>query len=107
MRLLVALYTARLLVVIAVKKFLGHLWCLSEELVALAFFDDKVPNDAKRKMVLSLQKPAAEHPLKSANVDPPAVRAKQLEDFVKSSTHRFFNITGFSASFIVSCICLH
>ena len=27
-----------------------------------------------------MQKPTAEHVLKSANVDPPAVRAKQLED---------------------------
>jgi len=82
------------------EEILGHLWYLSEELVALAFFDDKVPNDAKWKMVLSLQKPAAEHPLKRANVDPPAVRAKQLEDFVTFSTCRFFNITGFSASFL-------
>jgi len=47
---------------IAMKKFLGHLWYLSEELIALAFFDDEVPNDVKRKIVrLSLQKPAAEH----------------------------------------------
>jgi len=59
-----------------------------------------VPNDAKQKMVLSLQKPAAEHLLKRAHVDPPAVRAKQLEDFVTSSTRSFFNITGFSASFL-------
>ena len=85
---------------IAMKKFLGHLWYLLEELVALAFFDDKVPNDAKRKMVLALQKPATEHSLKTANVDPPDVRAKQLEDFVTSSTRRFFSITGFSASFL-------
>jgi len=51
-------------------------------------------------MVLSLQKPAAEHPVMRAKLDPPAVRAKQLEDFVTSNTHRFFNITGFSASFL-------
>jgi len=53
-------------------------------------------------MVLSLQKPAEEHTcrLKRANVDPLAVRAKQLEDFVTSSTRRFFNITAFSAGFI-------
>jgi len=85
---------------IAIKKFLGHLWYLSEELVALAFFDDEVPNDVKCKMVLSLQKPAAEHPVKRAKLDPPAIRAKQLEDFVTSNTHRFFNITGFSASLL-------
>jgi len=43
---------------------------------------------------------AAEHPVKRAKLDPPAVRAKQLEDFVTSNTHRFFNVTGFSASFL-------
>jgi len=58
---------------IAMKKFLGHLWYLSEALVALAFFDDEVPNDVKWKMVLSLQKPAAEHAVKRAKLDPPAV----------------------------------
>jgi len=76
------------------KKFLGHLWYLSEEVVALAFFDDEVPNDVKRKMVLSLHKP-----VKRAKLEPPAVRAKQLED-LRSNTRRFFNITGFSASFL-------
>ena len=85
---------------IAMKKFLGHLWYLSEELVALAFFDDNVPTDVKRKMVLSLQKPAGELPLKRAKVVPSNISVMQLEDFVTSNTRRFFNIAGFSASFL-------
>jgi len=27
---------------VAIKKFLGHIWYLSEELLAFAFFDDRV-----------------------------------------------------------------
>ena len=33
----------------ALTKFLGHLWYLSEELVALAFFDDEVSLESKQK----------------------------------------------------------
>jgi len=55
---------------IAMKKFLGHHWYLSEELFALAFFDDDVPDDTRRKMVLSLQYPGAEHPLKRITLEP-------------------------------------
>ena len=37
-------------------KLEGHLWYLSEQLVALAFFDHDVPASTKRKMVTALQK---------------------------------------------------
>lgn len=39
----------------AMKQFLGHLWYLSEELIALAFFDDNVPLVTKKEMVLALK----------------------------------------------------
>jgi len=38
-----------------IKKLCGHLWYLSEEAAALAFFDDTVPIKTKRLMVKSLQ----------------------------------------------------
>lgn len=37
------------------KKFSGHLWYLSEEAVAMAFFDDDISLDVKRKMVANLR----------------------------------------------------
>lgn len=37
------------------KKFLGHLWYSSEELLALAFFDNNVSLETKRKIVLDFR----------------------------------------------------
>ena len=39
----------------AVTAFLRQLWYLSEEMVALAFFDNETSNEKKAKMVLALQ----------------------------------------------------
>ncbi|GBP22025.1 hypothetical protein EVAR_18666_1 [Eumeta japonica] len=36
---------------VALKKIIGHLWYLSEELVSFAFFDDEIALDTKQKMV--------------------------------------------------------
>lgn len=38
----------------AIKKFMGHFWYLSEELIRLAFFDRSLSADQKRLMVLAL-----------------------------------------------------
>ena len=54
----------------ALNKIIRHLWYLSEELVALAFFDDEVSNDTKHHVVTALQTSRAEHPLKRITVDP-------------------------------------
>lgn len=37
------------------EKMSRHLWYLSEERVAMAFFDDKIPNSVKAKMVEKLR----------------------------------------------------
>ena len=37
-----------------VKSFLRHLWYLSEPLVALSFFDERVEIEEKKKMVAAL-----------------------------------------------------
>ena len=84
---------------IAMKKILGHLWYLSEELIALAFFDE-VSDDTKRLMVSALQAPGAEHPLKRITVDPTLVSSKNLKDFVTESSRRFFTITGLPSTFL-------
>lgn len=85
---------------IAMKKILGHLWYLSEELIALAFFDDEVSDGTKPLMVSALQAPGAEHPLKRITVDPTLVSSKNLEDFVTESSRRFFTITGLPSTFL-------
>jgi hypothetical protein len=52
------------------KKFLEHLLCLSEGLVAFAFFDDEVSLATTCKMVDALNNEGVEHPLKHTNLDP-------------------------------------
>lgn len=85
---------------LAMKKFLGHLWYLSEELVAFAFFDESVSNNTKKKMVSALKNEGIEHPLKRVLVDPGVVLQKTLENFVSKNTLRFFSITGISSNFL-------
>jgi hypothetical protein len=76
------------------KKFLGHLWYLSEELVAFAFFDNEVSLTTERKMVDALNNEGVEHPLKCINLDP------DLIDFVSSNTLRFFSAMGVPSEFL-------
>lgn len=90
---------------ILLKKYVRHLWYLSEELVALSFFDPNVSLDTKRKMLTAVNK----H--KNTNIPPKVPVIKQtniqkmnLEDFVTSNTNRFFEITGISSSFMTKCV---
>src|ERR1700730_7881317 len=39
----------------ATRKFLGHIWYLSEEMIGLAFFDSSIDIEEKRAMVQSLK----------------------------------------------------
>ena len=85
---------------LALKKLQGHLWYLSEELVALAFFDDQVSVDTKRKMLRSLTNVGIENPLKRITIDDALIQAKQIEDFVSSNTRRFFEMADVSSDFL-------
>ena len=78
----------------AMRKILHHLWYLSEELVALSFFDTKLTAETKNKMRLALKKPGEINPSKRPNMDFETIENKELEDFVTSNTNRFFEITG-------------
>ena len=85
---------------VASRKILGHLWYLSDELIALAFFDDQVSNETKRKMVSVLQNSVAKEPIKHPTFDTSIISVKKLEDFVTSNTLRFFAITGMLYNFL-------
>lgn len=84
----------------ALKKFLGHLWYLSEELVALAFFDDHVSQETKVKMVEALKTEDNDEPLKRVRVDPDVVLKKNLSDFVSSKSLRFFELLNIPTDFL-------
>ena len=51
---------------IALNKLSGQLWYVSEGLVTLAFFDQEVPDNMKRRMVAALDKDGDEDPSKRA-----------------------------------------
>lgn len=72
------------------KKFLGHLWYLSEELIAFAFFDDNVSSETKRKMVDAMHNEGIEYPMKRISLDPDIVLRKNLEDFVTKKYLQIF-----------------
>jgi hypothetical protein len=61
---------------IATKKFPGHPWYLSEELVAFAFSHDEVSLATKRKMADAVNSEGVKHPLKRINLYPDLVDKK-------------------------------
>ncbi|XP_063547373.1 uncharacterized protein LOC134754858 [Cydia strobilella] len=84
---------------VALKKVLGHLWYLSEELVSFAFFDDKLPIEVKKKMVMALKNEGLEYCPKRISLDAKHIMEKDIEDFVTSNSLRFFQILGISSRF--------
>lgn len=75
-------------------KMRNHLWYLSEELIALAFFDPTVSDEEKRKMVHNLSH-RAPNPEYRIRVDVKAdvlqmFSEKKLSEFVSTKTQEFF-----------------
>ena len=52
------------------------MWYLSEEFVPFAFFDQEIPDDLKRHLVLSFRKDGFEQPPKCALWDDCAIKCK-------------------------------
>ena len=87
----------------AIKAFCRHLWYLSEELVALAFFDEAVDSNIKRKMVTALNKQCCAEPEelpKRIQLEPGAIPETELYDFVTSRTMSFIKTLGFNTDFL-------
>lgn len=84
---------------VAIRKFLGHLWYLSKELVAFAFFNDEVSVETKRKIVNALNNEGLEYSPKRLNLDVNHIFEKKIEDFVSSNTLRFFISPVYHKSF--------
>lgn len=66
-------------------KFSRHLWYLSEDLAALAFFDDNVSNEDKRKMVCAILTK------ESTSLNPRRFIAENLNDILTSNISDFVN----------------
>lgn len=85
---------------VALKKVMGHLWYLSEELVSFAFFDDEIALDTKQKMVHALDNEGLEFSPKRISLVTKDIEGKNIEDFVSSNSFRFFEILGISSNFL-------
>lgn len=75
-----------------INKMKNHLWYLSEELVALAFFDSNISIDIKRKMVIQLQArdPSVSIVEYRKHTNPEQLLQCDLSDFVSHKTKCFF-----------------
>src|SRR6218665_2458098 len=72
----------------ATTAFDGHLWHLSEHLIAFAFFDEKVSHGEKRLMVAALrQNVGSEDPLKRIY---PSKEPHSLHNYVTTSSLQCF-----------------
>lgn len=68
-----------------------HLWFLSEHLVALAFFDERVTMETKEKMVQNLQRPQLPDCPRRLQIKDKGEHLK-LEDLVTKRTSSFFDV---------------
>ena len=80
---------------VSLKKLSGHLWYLSKELVALAFFDE-----TKRKTVQGSNTDSEKEPPKRITIDQSAIQERNLEDFVSSNTGKFFQSLDLPSEFL-------
>lgn len=87
---------------VALQKLTGHLWYLSEELIALAFFDSAVSIQCKKKMVRSLhEQNANKKNFKRAQLqDVHKCLELNLYDFVSKRSMVFFLCLGISTEFL-------
>lgn len=84
------------------EKMSNHFWYLSEEAVALSFFDPKVSLEEKRKMVIRLR---SETPLVKLMNDRKLANPKELihnslTDFVSMKSNNFFVRFSLSTEFL-------
>lgn len=88
------------------SKLRGHLWYLNESNIALAFFDDEVDIEMKRKMASNLRKDGHPESPKRINISIEEIERAEICDFVTKNTYSFFEtilneeITGVNRNFL-------
>ncbi|KAK0062645.1 DNA repair protein RAD51 3 [Biomphalaria pfeifferi] len=83
------------------KKLGLHLCYISEELVALALFDSRVPAETKKLMLAAMENAAPEHPPKRPRVETSAfTNSKGLEQFCTANSMTMFRLLQLQTSFM-------
>lgn len=87
---------------IGLKKFSNHLWYLSPENSALAFFDDNVSLETKKSMVEALNKENDDNNIKKVNVaiDYEIFVKKTIDEFIYPNSINFFRRFDIKTSFL-------
>lgn len=87
---------------VMLKKMKNHLWYLSQETIALAFFDSNVSLEEKRKMAERLQsrEPIVQLRHDRNLEDPKVLLNHNLSDFVSYKTNKLFISFGLSSEFL-------
>lgn len=87
----------------ACKSLSGHLWYLSEKLVSLAFFDDRVASEEKLRMVEALREnDGVDDPPCRIQIQPSDIHAKSLPDFVTKNSSELFTKLNLNTDFLDS-----
>lgn len=91
----------------AIHKIGLHLWYLTEELVGLSFFDDRVPLDIKRRMVLAINTASqSQEPLRRLHVNTNSKtelelwKNKSLDEFVTKKMKKLFERFKLKSDFL-------
>jgi hypothetical protein len=88
---------------VTTKTFNRHLWYLSEDLAALAIFDERVGDGTKQRMVANLRSAYGEDkPLKRAPMDLAILETKELSHFTTKGSMRLFRDLGLPETFLES-----
>lgn len=87
---------------VALRKFCNHLWYLTPETAALAFFDSSITHEAKRRMVAALDI-VTDHEIKRLIINPnnrTQYIDNGIEAFVSQKTLTFFKRFSIPTDFI-------
>jgi len=82
------------------KKLSSHLWYLSQELVGLALFDDRVFATTKRLMVAALQKEDTDRPPKRPEIPLNSFNSCTLDNLVTNNSMNLFRLLNLSTEFL-------
>lgn len=86
------------------KKFINHLWYLTPESSAMAFFDTDLSNEQKRKMVCALKSDSKFISKKRILVhenDLNRLFEPEIHDFVSETTLNFFTRFQIDTTFLL------
>lgn len=81
------------------KKILNHLWYLTPEAVALAFFDETIDIREKKEMIKQLSE-EEKNENKKISISLEELKSKKLSDFVNRKTLQFFDRLSIPVDFL-------